>query len=318
VARRLSTDAVLDAVLDAAPVAVPRVDRPELRQAATSAIHDGKALLVLDSLDEVTVRRPQLLRELSSLLVELHPANEVLVDVTYAEAHTLGLPDLRLEAASSPGRAARAVLRAVAQQRRLPRAAAWIDRRSAWVDERLRTDRAPGRTPLMAVLLALLASDDDEQTLPRSRALILAKVIREVVERWEAGVRLDGREPQLASLLGSDAVRAAHAAFTVIGALVFDASEAAMDVTVEELREQLAEPFGLAPQPATSVAEAAVALWDDAGVFVATGAPRPITAPIQLVAELAFAQRMVGAPDEELRRWFALDGMGLCLRRRCS
>ena len=105
-------------------------------------------------------------------------------DVAYAPAHTLGWHDLRLGEPAQPEPAVRAVLAAIAAARDIEDVI-WVETRVAWVKRVVGSDKAIGQTPLMPVLLAMLAADRDNQMLPNSRAEILHTVVQDLVRRRE-------------------------------------------------------------------------------------------------------------------------------------
>ncbi|MHB1571010.1 MAG: hypothetical protein ACYC0H_17655, partial [Solirubrobacteraceae bacterium] len=158
VARLLESMGFDDALLEVAFQEEPLDGRSALRAAAVDAIRTGDAALFLDGLDEVRRARPRVLRGLEDMLVQADPAVELVLstrDVAYADAHTLGLSDLRLASPDGPDLTVGAILHALAKQRALTAADArgWIRERRQWITDRLDGDPDLRETPLMVILL---------------------------------------------------------------------------------------------------------------------------------------------------------------------
>lgn len=310
VARLLDTRGFDDALLEAAFQDEPVDQQAALRDAAVQALRSGDATLFIDALDETGKQRHRVVADLEVELRQMHPAVEVLLstrDVAYADGQTLGFRDLRLIAPQHPHRAARAVLRAAAEQRGISpgESGRWVDVRVAWVRERLSTDPALRGTPLMVVLLALLAAEHTGGALPHARAFVLERIVEDVVRRWEAGVRLRQQPARIGVLRDTDAVNAAWAAFSVIGLQVYARAAPPLASVTAALAEHLAAHYGLAAGLAVGAAHDAVGLWDEAGVFVVSGAPPRVTARVRLFAELAESLRVCALASVPQRRWVA-------------
>jgi hypothetical protein len=301
-----------DAVLDAALTREPTDEQPALREAAIDAILSGEAVLLFDGLDEVRTRRDSLISGLEAFLSEAHPALEALIgtrESALPDAAQLDLRRLVLHRPSRPDHTVAAILRAAANARGLaitdPRA--WIETRKEWVADRRRRDKSLDETPLMVVLLTLLASEASTTgELPGSRAEVLHAVVMDVVERWEAGVRLQDRAPELGALNGEDAVKAAQETFLVIGRAVFQEGEADARTTTDAVAALLASRYGLAPGPAETAAAATMRLWDEAGIFVLVDRSRHVRARIRVFSELAEAMHQRTGTDEEVRAFVTL------------
>ena len=308
VARLMNTTGFDDALLEAAFQEEPTESRGDLRAAAIEALRTGDAALFLDALDEVRSLRSRVLQGIDDKLKQLNPAVELLLttrDVAYADAHTLGLPDLRVVSPDRPDETVTAILRAVAQLRQLPaeEGRAWVDKRKQWVTEHLETDRRLRETPLMVILLTLLAVEHDASALPVGRANVLKRVVDDVVDRWESGQRLKGDPPRIGSLEGIDAVLAARQAFRNVGHLVFTHTDPILDEVIADLAGCLSEPFGLASGLAQGAAKEALGLWDQAGVFIIPGQDRRVRARMRAFAELAEAEHVRALPEDRQRDW---------------
>ena len=105
---------------------------------------------------------------------------------------------------------AEAIMRAVAVERELDTAGrrSWVKDRVSWVKAQLSSDPGLRETPLMVVLLTMLTTEHELADLPVGRGPVLARVLDDVVTRWETGFRLRGERPRLGSLEGTDATHA--------------------------------------------------------------------------------------------------------------
>jgi len=287
-----------DEILDLACEIAEPSQRALVRDALDQALGEGEAVLFLDGLDEAADRSLELAADLTRLLAELHPDTDVLLttrDATYADAEILHFRDLVLNRPREPHRAARAVLRAIANHRGQTDADSWIERRAEWVERTLALDRELAETPLLPVLLALLAADSETEALPHTRALILARVIEDIVRRHEIK-----RDAGLAVLPGGNVAEALIGAFPLIAAELDTAGGSApRGVLADALVPSLRDEWGLPPAPARASALALLRFWDESGIFVARGRDR-ITAPrLQLFLEIGAALHAAGRPPEE-------------------
>ena len=297
-----------EALLVAALRDEPVTARSHLRVALIDAIRDGSAAIFFDALDETRLSRHQIMASLEAGICEMSPSVEVLLttrDVAYADAQTLGFPELRVLPPQEPMDTARAILRAVASERGLSTRDSdeWIKDRELWIGARLGADGSLRETPLMVVLLTMLAAEREVADLPLGRAHVLARVLDDVVVRWDAGLRLRGERPRLGSLEDRDATNAARSAFVAIGHEVFEIGDPLRDEVLDHLRGELGEAFRLTRERARSVAEDAMALWDEAGVFVISGTSGRVQGRLRLFAEVAEATRIVGQEADRQRAW---------------
>jgi hypothetical protein len=309
-ARLLPVRGFGEALLEVAFQEEPVEEQASLREAAIQALRDGDAALFLDALDETRQLRGLIVARIEAELAQFDRAVELLLstrDVAYADAHTLGFAELRLIAPGNPKETAQAILSATAEQRHMPgeEAQRWVQERADWIEQRLGNDRALGETPLIIVLLALLACDRPAADLPRSRGAVLALVVNDVVARWEAGLRLQEKPVSLGSLQGQDAVQAAQDAFRIIGDLVLAEVDPTREQVLDTLTKGLRRDYSLAPALMRSVAADALALWDEAGVFVIVGGTTRVQARIRLFAELACALTVCRETESRQRRWLA-------------
>jgi hypothetical protein len=174
---------------------------------------------------------------------------------------------------------------------------AWVKQRAGWVEGRLQADPTLRRTPLMVVLLTLLAATHAPDQLPRSRGEVLVRVIRDVISRWEHEARRKGGPFTLGPLQEAAALEAAQLAFAVIGHHVLRDAEPTADEVAEDLATMLAVEYGLPKGQAHAAAVEAVDLWDVVGVFVKEGVEERLRARVQSLAELAEALHIIALAD---------------------
>lgn len=305
------------ALLEVAFELEPSFRRRTLMDAAERALETGRAVVLFDSLDETGRARRSVVEALRGVLSRVHPDVEVVLstrDVGYADGRALSFSDLSLFPPGQPLVTVRALLEAVAVRDDVPLVGreAWVTQRVDWVSAHLDADRTLRRTPLMVVLLTLLAATRSPDQLPHSRAEVLAQVIRDVVRRWEHETRLKGGEFALGQLRDVVAHSAAEKAFNVIGHHVLRGDDPTADVVVGALAGSFAAEFDLVPGQAGAAADAAVDLWDIAGVFVKEGGEERLRARIQSLAELAEAIYATSGTDDLTSwvRWAVADDSG--------
>jgi hypothetical protein len=272
-------------------------DRALARDALDQALERGEAILFLDGLDEAADRRLHLTKEIADLLQRVHPDTDVVVatrDTGYAGAHALlGFADLRLAAPENAPRATSAVLSAVAAARQVEDREAWLESRAEWIEGVLRRDHQLSETPLIPVLLALLAADSERDELPDTRAAILSRVVHDIVARYEVG-----RGVAFGALPAGQERPVLIEAFPLIARVVSERGGTAARAAISQvMANHLRDRWGLAPGPADVTAQEILVFWDESGVFVAEG-QRHLTSPrLQLLLEIGAAMDAAADPD---------------------
>lgn len=263
---------------------------------------DGGIALLLDSLDETYDQRAKVVGEISRLVADVPEGVCVLLatrDVAYGQAATLGWASLRLQPPSTAESTVTAVLEAAASQT-VPEETArpgWVEERETWVRSALAQDQLLRETPLIPVLLALLATRRSTETLPRRRARILEAVVKDIVAGRELQ-RGDGRT--LGPLAGRAALETAsmQAFASEAAAILNSQGRATARSVVDAVAAELRELWGLPMAQATTAALEAVRLFDETGIFVLSGAEETVVPRISLFAEIGDAMRIVSRPDE--------------------
>jgi hypothetical protein len=298
-----------DRLLNAALRELPETDRRLVQNEIEERLREGGMTLLLDSLDETYDRRSQVVTEIEDFLAHVSVDVDVLLatrDVAYGQAATLGWPDLRLVAPREIARTVEAVLRHAARQHfrssaDASRVDAWIAERSAWINEALESDSTLHETPLLPILLTLLAIERENATLPKGRAFILASVVEDVVKRKEMN------RPStfaLGDLHNGAAAEAALEAFAVEAATIMQhGGQCPFSNLVDAVATALAPDWGLSPGNARITAEAMIRFWDESGIFVIAGTTESVAPRITLFAEIGDAMAAAKKREPELRNW---------------
>jgi hypothetical protein len=273
--------------------------RQDWQRRQEQGLDSGATALLLDSLDETHDRRGVVVSEVAELCAGISADVPVLLatrDVAYAQAATLGWDDLRLLEPQKPEQAVRSVLAATAAARRLEDRDAWMERRAEWVAAVLAQDRVVGETPLIPVLLALLAADRGDGALPATRAEILFGIVEAAVRRREAR-----RDPGLrvATLNEHDSANAVLAAFAVEAGVLGDSGGQTGAATVQKaVASFLAGDWGLPAGADASGASAIMHFWDEIGIFVIRGADEMIAPRLEVLLDIGDAvQASTQSPD---------------------
>ncbi|MFB7539137.1 NACHT domain-containing protein [Streptomyces zaomyceticus] len=262
---------------------------------------DGGIALLLDSLDETYDQRAKVVSDIANFVAEIPEGVCVLVatrDIAYGQAATLGWPSLRLLPPSSPESTVNAVLELAASHKALPASSRtnWVSVRKAWVISALEKDDLLRETPLIPVLLALLAARRSTDSLPKRRARILEEVVRDIVARREVR-RSDGRT--LGPLSGSALESVSMQAFACEASEILNRQgKASAGIVVDVIAADLCESWGLPPAQATHAAREALRLFDETGIFVMSGAEEVISPRIELLAEIGDAMHVSTRPGD--------------------
>jgi hypothetical protein len=304
--RRLADDdhfrrrSLRENILDLAVEKEPPEDKDLVRECLDQGLSQGNVVLFLDGLDEAADRSLRLAADIRDLLSTIHPDTDVLIatrDAAYSDAAILEFRDLVLNEPRDIKPTVRAVLDAIADQHASATTERWVEERLDWVNGVLDVDSQLGETPLIPVLLALLAGEHDMRDLPSTRATILLKAIDGVVERHEVN-----REISLNALPQGHQSAALIDAFPRIAAvLALSNGTAPRNKLTEDLAPHLTDQWGLAPALARTTANEVVRFWDEAGVFVAQGASRMTSPRTHLFLEIGAARDAASKPPQEAR-----------------
>ena len=295
-----------DRVLDQACKRVGPSDTDDLRVLLASSLAVGDATLVLDGLDETYNRRHQVVSELEEFLGTVSPDVDVILatrDVAYADAATLGWPDMRLAPPEDVDHLIDGVLRLAASHQNLPASQldGWLATRHEWVTSSLHRERSLSETPLLPTLLALLASERGEATLPSGRAHVLWEMVEAVVGRSE---RNRGSDHHVGSLDGIAASKALLDSYEVEASLLLNSdSPVPKSDIVHAVAGQLGSTWSMGEGPALVAAEEAVRFWDENGVFTVSGAEELVTPRLELFSEIGAARQASRGDEASISAW---------------
>lgn len=273
-------------------------DREILRREFESRLDEGRPVaILLDALDETYEDRAAVVSSIEQFAEGLDPGVCILLssrDVAYAYAETLGWPHVKLMPPVNSIATIRAILRLAAPARDGVSAGEWVEERRRWVEDVLASDSILRETPLVVVLLTLLAARADVQALPHRRADVLRQAVDEVVQRRELR-RHDGRP--IGRLEGSALPIAGLRAFAVEARTIMDGKGAAsFDTLVSVVGEELGSFWGLAPGEAQAAATDAIRLFDESGIFTIGAPANEVTPRIVLFAEIGDALDAIANP----------------------
>lgn len=287
---------------------VPQDHRPFLIANLSRRLDSGHAVVLLEGLDETYQRRAAVVAEVDAFLASCSEHVSVLLstrDVAYGHAATLGWPDLRLAPPGSMDKLVSAVLaacrEAAVQRGEGAREADRMTAREAWVRRALRANSTLRETPLVPILLALLAGERDIERLPTARANVMRAVVESLLVRRDA----EPRRLSIGELVGDAAVTAAGDVFaTEARALVDGNGQQPLGMLQPLIAAEFAEQWHLAPGPAGVAADAAIRFWDEHGIFVVSGAQEIVTPRLPLFSEIGDAMAAVRAAPG-LASWVA-------------
>jgi hypothetical protein len=294
-----------DRVLEVAVRDLPQGDRELVRGELEDGLESGAIAVILDALDETYDRRRDVVAEIEAFLKDTGPKVPALLatrDVAYAQAVKLGWSELRLAPPEKAERTVRAVLEAaaLASIAEVDRDA-WVDRRTRWVTHSLNGEKTLRETPLLPVLLALLAAEQDAESLPRHRATILYDVVRNGVQR---------RERRRVDVFTLGDLSEAHASAAALEGFAVEATTLArhdgpcpVEAVIAALTPLLADRWNLRGGPAEMTANAIMRFWDESGIFVMSGSPPTVAPRLMLFAEVGDAIHALNGEDADVRAW---------------
>lgn len=294
----------LDALIDQATRDFQQQERELLANLMRAGAADGVLAIFLDGLDEIRDSRLDMVNYIERLLKQIHADVEVFVstrDVGYAQASTLGFKELRL---LPPGRTKpllRRVLTKLAEQDgklRKDQRQQWVSQRLTWVEAILKNDHQLEETPLMPLMITLLAADAGGTPLGKSRAEIISLVVESVARRSEM---VPGRT-KLGSLSADEARNALIEAFETTGMELLKRNSVSRPDALAFLTPVFQDRWGMPAGPARTAADVALHFWDEAGIIVAEGAEAQLSARIRMFAEIGAARFLSRGSLPELRQ----------------
>ncbi|MET8354838.1 hypothetical protein [Micromonospora sp. NPDC005206] len=295
-----------DRLLKVAVRDLPTDYRPLIQQELERRLESGGVALLLDALDETHGRRAQVVSELDEFMHSVSPDVDVLLatrDVSYGHAASLGWQDLRLAPPKDIEKTVRAILETQATASNPGKNLNWVQTRELWVTGTLNKDRSLRETPLMPILLSLLAVTKGDDTLPTHRASILYAAVKRLVERQEAR---QGANLRMGILSGSSASKALLDGFAVEAKKIAAAGgQCRFGEILREVEGCLVDRWALARGPAEVAAEAIARFWDEAGIFVISGGDEQVAPRVELFLEIGEAVYISLRPEQEVVQWVA-------------
>ncbi|MER7967155.1 NACHT domain-containing protein [Streptomyces ardesiacus] len=277
--------------------------QPPLKEALRARIEQGRALLVLDALDETLERRDAVVEAVADLLDGLPEELDVLITSRHSclrSATLLHLPVYELQAPRHLDNTLDQLLSLVAGQLGDRETAQGTAERRARLAHSRRVEPDLWRVPLLATLMVLLIAQQPPRVLPAGRAALLQEVIDTSVRLWETG---------RASMTSNTAFEVTADilvdCFDDIARLVAAEGSApwqhAHDAVSTRLQQHWGKPAGTAASAARHILE----YWDaTAGVFLSDAPQGTLTARTRLFAEIGEA-RWAARDPAALTTWMS-------------
>ncbi|MBB2745049.1 UNVERIFIED_ORG: adenylate kinase family enzyme [Microbispora rosea subsp. rosea] len=283
-------------------------ERQSLVDEVRTRLRRGDIAVLLDGLDELGTLRSDAAHALRSWIDSLPLSVRVLVtsrDTTYASAQVLGLRSCALGRPSNLEDTIREVLRRASTWRGRPdpelTSEQWYQRHVAWLRV-VETHWALLDVPLYAMQIAVLAASTRLAELPSSNAQALRAVVRSVWNRWETGQRRRGRPP-LPGLSDPDSsAEAMWSTFSLIAHELFDGG-VPREQLIEKVSNHLQQEYGLPPGVARAGARQLLEIWDEAGLFIASGRQAIVLPVARLLVEVGLALHASKLNVDEQTAW---------------
>lgn len=293
-------------VLSAAVVDLSEADKPLVKADLDRRLDNGNVAILFDSLDETYDRRHEVVRQLDKFMDDVSEDVDALLstrEIAYSSATMLGWPSLPLRAPEQIEQTIETLLHRKLARRTLEstsdKKSEWISERMAWVRSALRDDSTLRETPLVPVLLTLLAAEKNIDVLPTGRAHVLHAVVQNVLERYEIRKR-EGLP--VGSLNGAQVTTGVLRAFACEASAILDNNgQAGRSEVLTLIASDLKDYWGWSQGFADSTARDIVHFLDESGIFVISGENEIIAPRIMLLAEVgdAVSTRSMSLPDVE-------------------
>ncbi|MEU3755755.1 hypothetical protein AB0H17_23765 [Streptomyces olivoreticuli] len=263
--------------------------RPVLEAALVERLEHGRALLVLDSLDEIPDRRDAVVEAVAGLIGRLPAGLDVMVTSRYSSAQAASLLQLPVYELQEPWNLSGTLdeILQSAASRFVPadEAGRWIADCQYRIARSTVAEAEVWQVPLLATLLVLLIAQHPAKAVPSSRAGLLTEVIDSSVRRWELR-RISVTVPDTDAGLTADVLLDCYADIAHVVAV----GPAHWHEAHRAVSERLREYWGKSPGAAAAAATHIIEYWDaTAGVFI-THTPRgTLAARTRLFAEIGEA-----------------------------
>ncbi|WP_282704020.1 NACHT domain-containing protein [Streptomyces sp. CC219B] len=271
--------------------------QPVLSQALQARIEQGRALLLLDALDEVPDRQDAVVEALADLLDRLPSDLDVVVTSRHSCLRSASMLQLAVYELKDPQHLTDTLdqlLRTVAE--RLcedPDDAGWMGERRRRIAHSRRAEPDLWRVPLLATLMVLLIAQRPAHTMPTSRAGLLTEVIDSSVRQWEmrrGALTVPDTDPGLTADVLLDCFDDIARLVAADGSTPWQQAHQAVSA---RLQQHWGKPAGTAAAAARHILEH----WDaTAGVFISDTPHGTLTARTRLFAEIGEARWAVRTP----------------------
>lgn len=302
------SDSFRERVLSVAVGDLSEADKPLVRAELDRRLDDGNVAILFDSLDETYDRRHEVVRQLGEFMEDVSEDVDALLstrEVAYSSATTLEWPSLPLRAPDEIEQTIETILRRKLARRTQESTSddnsEWISERMAWVTAALRDDSTLRETPLVPVLLTLLAAEKNIALLPTGRAHVLHAVVQNVLDRYEIRKR-EGLP--VGALNGTQVATGVLRAFACEASAILDNNGAAgrsevLTLVASDLKDYWEWSQGLADSTALDI----VHFLDESGIFVISGEDETIAPRITLLAEIGDAVSTKSMSPPDVTKW---------------
>jgi len=264
----------------------------------------GRAMLLLDGLDECRNRRFEVVEAIKEALDELHSDVEVVIatrDSAYAQASTFQFREVKLE----PPDDMSSVLKSLAEHlsvknENFNERKIWIKRVLEEVEKNNKKDPF-FQTPLLSIASVVIAAEKGLEVLAKGRATMLSMLVDRIARRWEINKRYGGNLEISAQLVSEESNEFVLAVFNLVGYLLDVNETIAKDQLVSDISEWAIREWGLASGRADAAALAALSFWDEAGIFVASGSKSTVRSRNATFQEIATARWLVSKGNDDVR-----------------
>ncbi|MGW2602198.1 NACHT domain-containing protein [Streptomyces klenkii] len=270
---------------------------PVLEAALVEHVEQGRAVLLLDALDEVSDRRDAVLEAVAGLIGRLPSDLDIMVTSRYSSARAATLLDLPVYELGEPwdldATLDEVLQTAAGHFGRAPQTEGRRHTARTYHRERFHgMQTTVRRVPLLATLLVLLAAQCTNGEIPTSQAHLLTAVVEASVRRWDirrSHITVPDTDPRLtADVLLDCYADIAHVITTSPGNW-----QDAHHAVSRRLQDHWGKPAGAAAVAASHIIE----YWDaTAGVFITRTRKGTLTARTRLFTELGEARWALRKP----------------------
>jgi hypothetical protein len=303
---RRRTDVSLGNLIEIATTEAAQDEQIPLRRALERAVLSGDAVLLLDGLDECRERRAVVADSLAALADELPPITGLVLATRgsgLSAARKLGLPEAELAEPYWPGSVLGKLLEHAALHR-LPLAErdSWVQAHKQWLDQARLDQPDVWRIPLLATLLTLLAASRNAESLPTSRAKLLAEAVHETIDQWEMSRMATAETPFRPRLRAKQLLDG----YVAIAHTLASIGTASAEDVLETVVTMLGARWGMAVGEAEAAAADVIWFWDEhLGVFVSSPVDGHVNSRSRVFTEIGDAMWAAARDRTTQQAWVA-------------